>query len=158
MRNMLFMLSCRRPKQQQQQPSLVVEISRHRYGGRLVSLHSCVQLVNGTALPLQLGCIMSQAVPREDPLPLTVLGPGEAVWLPLQVGYVHLVLPCLVWFAVWYFCRCGQGLWFWKMVGSSNCDMVCSGLELVTSAALLVQSVYVAMCQVLQLARMAVLP
>jgi hypothetical protein len=64
-------------------PSLVVEVSRHRYGGRLVSLHSCVQLVNSTALPLQLGCVSGQGW---EPLALEVLGPGDSVWLPLQVG------------------------------------------------------------------------
>jgi hypothetical protein len=45
----------------------------------------CVQLVNGTALPLQLGCVSGLA---KEPLPLEVLGPGECVWLPLQVGCV----------------------------------------------------------------------
>jgi hypothetical protein len=76
--NIRSVFCCRRPY-----PSLVVEVSRQRYGGRLVSLHSCVQLVNSTALPLQLGCVSG---PGRQPLPLEVLGPGESVWLPLQVG------------------------------------------------------------------------
>jgi hypothetical protein len=66
-----------------------------------MSLHSCVQLVNRTALPLQLGCV-NQAGPHNptthrppsEPLPLEVLGPGDSVWLPLQVGGV--VLGCYI--------------------------------------------------------------
>jgi hypothetical protein len=68
----------------------MVEVSRHRYGGRLVSLHSCVQLVNVTALPLQLGCCAPGTGLGQGgyPLLLEVLAPGDAVWLPLQVTSV----------------------------------------------------------------------
>lgn len=66
------------------QQALVVEVSRHRYGGRLVALHSCLQLVNATALPLQLGCLSPLGL-KGEPLGLEVLAPGESMWLPVQV-------------------------------------------------------------------------
>lgn len=72
--------ACRRSRQHQ----LVVETSRHHYGGRLVSLHSTVQLVNSSSLQLQLGCCVSLEQ-TGDPVVLDTLGPGESMWLPLQV-------------------------------------------------------------------------
>lgn len=72
---------CRRSRQAS---SLVVEVSRHRYGGRLVSVHSNIQLVNSSGLTLQLGYMSPMALTAQ-PLPLAVLAPGGSVWLPLQV-------------------------------------------------------------------------
>jgi hypothetical protein len=72
---------CRRS---QQASSLVVEVSRHRYGGRLVSVHSNIQLVNSSGLALQLGYLSPMGLSAQ-PLPLAVLAPGDSVWLPLQV-------------------------------------------------------------------------
>lgn len=69
--------------------SLVVEVSRHRYGGRLVSVHSNIQLVNSSGLTLQLG-YWSPLEVSVQPLTLATLAPGDAVWLPLQVR-------CCVW-------------------------------------------------------------
>jgi hypothetical protein len=48
-----------------------------------------VQLLNATALPLQLGCAAAgNAISAGgEPLLLEVLAPGEAVWLPLQVKH-----------------------------------------------------------------------
>jgi hypothetical protein len=67
-----------------QASSLVVEVSRHRYGGRLVSVHSNIQLLNSSGLTLQLGYLSPIAL-TAPPLPLAVLAPGDSVWLPLQV-------------------------------------------------------------------------
>lgn len=65
----------------------MVEVSRHRYGGRLVSVHSNIQLVNSSGLALQLGYLSPMGLSAQ-PLLLATLAPGETVWLPLQVGGV----------------------------------------------------------------------
>eukprot|EP00775_Hariotina_reticulata_P007318 gene7318-7530_t len=67
------------PHQQQ----LVVEVSRHRYGGRLVTLHSAVEVLNSSGIALQLGCLSPLGFSNE-PLVLGVLNPGQSMWLPLQ--------------------------------------------------------------------------
>jgi hypothetical protein len=68
----------------------VVEVSRHRYGGRLVSVHSNIQLVNSSGLALQLGHLSSMGLSAQ-PSPLAVLAPGDSVWLPLQVQSAAIV-------------------------------------------------------------------
>jgi hypothetical protein len=94
---LLFLIYCccccsRRPRQAF---SLVVEVSRHRYGGRLVSVHSNIQLVNSSGLTLQLGYLSPMALSAQ-PLPLATLAPGDAVWLPVQVsGSLSALLPVI---------------------------------------------------------------
>jgi hypothetical protein len=67
---------------------LVVEVRRHLYGGRIVQLHSTVQLVNASGLPMQLGCLPLLGWGGATPLPrpLATLDPGGSLWLPLPVS------------------------------------------------------------------------
>lgn len=72
----------RRPRLQQ----LVAEVSRHRYGGQLVSLHSTVELVNRSNAQLELGyCSASGHGAADTNVMFGVVGPGSSIWLPLQV-------------------------------------------------------------------------
>lgn len=84
-------LTCVLHRRSRQASSLVVEVSRHRYGGRLVSVHSNIQLVNNSGLMLQLGYLSPTGLSAQT-LPLALLAPGDAVWLPLQVRYSGVCL------------------------------------------------------------------
>jgi len=77
---------CLYPGRRTRHPSsLVVEVSRHRYGGRLVSVHTNVQLVNSSGLTLQLGYLSPVGLSAQ-PVEQAELAPGDSMWLPLQVG------------------------------------------------------------------------
>lgn len=63
----------------------MVEVSRHRYGGRLVSVHSNMQMVNSSGITLQLGYLSPMGLSAQ-PLLLATLAPGDTIWMPLQVS------------------------------------------------------------------------
>jgi hypothetical protein len=64
----------------------------HRYGSYLVAVHSCVEVLNDTSLPLQLGALSPFGL---EPSPFALLAPGGHAWLPLPLATATTPSLCL---------------------------------------------------------------
>jgi hypothetical protein len=64
----------------------------HRYGSYLVAVHSCVEILNDTSLPLQLGSLSPVS---QEPALFAQLPPGGRAWLPLPLAAATTPRLCL---------------------------------------------------------------
>ena len=60
----------------------MTQVLPHSYGGRLVLVHSAVELVNDSGLDLAVGALSPL---WGEPQGVEVIPKGKAAWLPLQV-------------------------------------------------------------------------